>query len=112
MAAHGSPAFGRIEPRWIFTDVRHAAIAFRRELQRRLPDQVTTSWRTEQRGECVFFDYNQIARDEAAGRLPLLGGVQDTSTRKVVDKIVRLRQLGSLFNEACVNLRSAWIALP
>ena len=63
MAAHGSPAFGRIEPRWIFTDVRHAAIAFRRELQRRLPDQVTTSWRTEQRGECVFFDYNQIARD-------------------------------------------------
>ena len=36
----------------------------------------------------------EITRDEAAGRLPLLGGVQDTSTRKVVDKIVRLRQIG------------------
>jgi 4-hydroxy-tetrahydrodipicolinate synthase len=36
----------------------------------------------------------EIVQDEAAGRLPLLAGVQDTSTRKVVDKIVRLRELG------------------
>jgi len=36
----------------------------------------------------------EITFDEAAGRLPLLGGVQDTSTRKVVDKIVRLREIG------------------
>jgi DNA ligase D len=53
----------RIEPRWTFTDVRHAAIAFGRELERRLPGQVTTNWWKEQRGERIFVDYNQNARD-------------------------------------------------
>ncbi len=36
----------------------------------------------------------EIAFDEVGGRLPVLGGVQDVSTRKVVDKIVRLREIG------------------
>ena len=53
----------RIEPRWTFTEVRHAAIAFGRELERRLPGQVTTNWWKEQRGERIFIDYNQNARD-------------------------------------------------
>jgi DNA primase len=53
----------RIEPRWTFTDVRHAAIAFGRELERRLPGQVTTKWWKEERGERIFVDYNQNARD-------------------------------------------------
>src|SRR3984885_1411961 len=53
----------RIEPRWTFTDVRHAAIAFGRELERRLPDWVTTKWWKEERGERIFIDYNQNARD-------------------------------------------------
>ncbi len=53
----------RIEPRWTFTDVRHAAIAFGRELERRLPDEVTTKWWKEERGERIFLDYNQNARD-------------------------------------------------
>ena len=53
----------RIEPLWTFTDVRHAAIAFGRELERRFPDQVTTSWWKEERGERIFIDYNQNARD-------------------------------------------------
>jgi len=52
----------RIEPQWTFTDVRHAAIAFGRELERRLPGQVTTKWWKEER-EVVFIDYNQNARD-------------------------------------------------
>jgi DNA ligase D-like protein (predicted polymerase) len=59
----GIHVYVRIEPRWTFTDVRHAAIAFGRELERRLPDQVTTSWWKEQRGERIFIDYNQNARD-------------------------------------------------
>jgi DNA ligase D len=59
----GIHIYVRIEPRWTFTDVRHAAIAFGRELERRLPDQVTTSWWKEQRGERIFIDYNQNARD-------------------------------------------------
>ena len=53
----------RIEPRWTFTDVRHAAIAFGRQLERRVPDQVTTKWWKEERGERIFIDYNQNARD-------------------------------------------------
>jgi len=53
----------RIAPRWTFTDVRRAAIAFGRELERRLPGQVTTKWWKEERGERIFVDYNQNARD-------------------------------------------------
>jgi DNA ligase D len=53
----------RLEPRWTFIEVRHAAIAFARALERRLPDQVTTSWWKEQRGARIFIDFNQNARD-------------------------------------------------
>jgi DNA ligase D-like protein (predicted polymerase) len=52
-----------IQPRWTFTEVRHAVIAFGRELERRLPDRVTMSWWKEERGEKIFIDYNQMARD-------------------------------------------------
>jgi len=59
----GVHIYVRIEPRWTFTDVRHAAIAFGRELERRMPGRVTTSWWKEERGERIFIDYNQNARD-------------------------------------------------
>jgi DNA ligase D len=59
----GIHIYVRIEPKWNFTDVRHAAIAFGRELERRLPGQVTTKWWKEERGERIFVDYNQNARD-------------------------------------------------
>ncbi|HET7329038.1 MAG TPA: non-homologous end-joining DNA ligase [Nocardioidaceae bacterium] len=59
----GVHIYVRIEPRWTFTQVRHAAIAFGRELERRAPGQVTTKWWKEQRGTTVFVDYNQNARD-------------------------------------------------
>ena len=59
----GIHVYVRIEPRWSFTDVRHAAIAFGRALERRLPEEVTTSWWKEQRGSRIFIDYNQNARD-------------------------------------------------
>lgn len=59
----GVHVYVRIEPRWTFTDVRHAAIAFGRELERRMPGQVTTKWWKEERGERIFVDYNQNARD-------------------------------------------------
>jgi DNA ligase D len=59
----GVHIYVRIEPRWTFTDVRHAAIAFGRELERRLAGEVTTSWWKEERGERIFVDYNQNARD-------------------------------------------------
>lgn len=58
----GVHVYVRIEPRWTFTDVRHAAIAFGRELERRTSG-VTTKWWKEERGEAVFVDYNQNSRD-------------------------------------------------
>ncbi|WP_110239968.1 DNA polymerase domain-containing protein [Nocardioides gilvus] len=58
----GLHVFVRIEPRWEFVDVRHAAIAFGRELEKR-DDQVTTAWWKEERGARIFVDYNQNTRD-------------------------------------------------
>lgn len=58
----GVHVYVRIEPRWEFVDVRHAAIAFGRELERRA-EGVTTAWWKEERGERIFVDYNQNSRD-------------------------------------------------
>jgi DNA ligase D len=52
-----------IEPRWTFTEVRRAAITIGRHLERRMPGRVTTNWWKEERGERIFVDYNQTARD-------------------------------------------------
>ena len=54
----GVHVYVRIAPRWTFTEVRHAAIAFGREMARRRPDLVTTKWWKEERGVKVFLDYN------------------------------------------------------
>ncbi len=59
----GVHAYVRIRPKWTFTEVRHAAIAIGRELERRMPGRVTTRWWKEERGQTVFVDYNQNARD-------------------------------------------------
>jgi DNA ligase D len=53
----------RIEPNWTFPEVRRCALAFARVVERRLPELVTTAWWKEERGERVFIDYNQNARD-------------------------------------------------
>lgn len=58
----GIHVYARIEPRWTFTDVRHAAIAFARELERRTHG-VTTAWWKEERDNNVFVDFNQNCRD-------------------------------------------------
>jgi DNA ligase D len=59
----GVHVFLRIEPKWDFVAVRRAGIALAREIERRAPDAVTTSWWKEERGERIFIDYNQNARD-------------------------------------------------
>jgi DNA ligase D-like protein (predicted polymerase) len=60
----GVHVYVRIEPRWEFVDIRHAAIAIGRELERRMPGRVTTKWWKEERPHStVFLDYNQNARD-------------------------------------------------
>ena len=51
----------RLEPRWDSYDVRRAAVAAARELERRHPDLMTAAWWKEERGERVFLDFNQNA---------------------------------------------------
>jgi DNA ligase D-like protein (predicted polymerase) len=53
----------RIEPRWSFDDVRRAAVALAREVERRAPQIATAAWWKEERHGGVFIDYNQNARD-------------------------------------------------
>jgi bifunctional non-homologous end joining protein LigD len=60
--SRGMHVFARIEPVWSFTEVRRAALALGREVERRLPDLATTAWWKEER-HGVFLDYNQNARD-------------------------------------------------
>ncbi|QNI30525.1 DNA polymerase domain-containing protein [Alloacidobacterium dinghuense] len=52
----------RIEPRWTFTEVRRAALALSREVERRAPDLASSKWWKEER-HGVFLDYNQNAKD-------------------------------------------------
>jgi len=59
----GLHVFAPIAPTLEFLDVRHGVIAATRELERRMPDRVTTKWWKEERGEQIFLDYNQAARD-------------------------------------------------
>ncbi len=60
----GLHVYVRIEPRWGFADVRRAALAFAREVERRAPTEVTTTWwRKDRDPTALFVDYNQNARD-------------------------------------------------
>jgi DNA ligase D len=60
----GMHVYVRIAPSFGFTDVRRAALAFAREIERRAPDVVTTTWwRKDRDPAALFVDYNQNARD-------------------------------------------------
>lgn len=60
----GLHVYVRVEPRWEFGEVRRAALAFAREVERRAPQLVTTTWwRKDRDPSAVFVDYNQNARD-------------------------------------------------
>jgi DNA ligase D len=61
--SRGIHIYVRILPEHGFTEVRRAALAFAREVERRRPDLVTTAWWREERGEQIFIDFNQNARD-------------------------------------------------
>jgi DNA ligase D len=57
----GLHVYVRLEPRWDAYQVRSAAVAVARELERRRPELITAAWWKEERGERVFVDYNQNA---------------------------------------------------
>jgi bifunctional non-homologous end joining protein LigD len=60
--SRGMHIYARIEPRWSFGDVRRAAVAVAREIERRAPELATSKWWKEER-HGVFVDYNQNAKD-------------------------------------------------
>ena len=60
--SRGMHVYVRIEPRWTFDDVRRAALALSREIERRVPALATSKWWKEER-HGVFLDYNQNAKD-------------------------------------------------
>jgi bifunctional non-homologous end joining protein LigD len=60
--SRGMHIYARISPSWSFTDVRRAAVAVAREIERRVPDLATSKWWKEER-HGVFVDYNQNAKD-------------------------------------------------
>ncbi len=60
--SRGMHVYARIEPRWTFSEVRRAAVALAREIERRDPQDATSRWWKEER-HGVFVDYNQNAKD-------------------------------------------------
>jgi DNA ligase D len=60
-ASRGVHVYVRLEPRWNAYQVRAAAVAAARELERRRPDILTAAWWKEERGRRIFVDYNQNA---------------------------------------------------
>jgi DNA ligase D len=57
----GLHVYVRLEPRWDSYQVRAAAVAAARELERRRPELITSAWWKEERGRRIFIDYNQNA---------------------------------------------------
>jgi len=72
----GLHVYVRIEPEWGFADVRRAALAFAREVERRAGgDATTTWWRKDRNPRTVFVDYNQNARDHTIASAYSVRGV-------------------------------------
>jgi DNA ligase D len=72
----GLHVYVRIKPEWGFAEVRRAALAFAREVERRAPDDVTTTWWRKDRDPALLFvDYNQNARDHTIASAYSIRGV-------------------------------------
>jgi DNA ligase D len=75
---HGIHVYVRIEPRWGFAAVRRAALAFAREVERRVPADATTAWwRKDREPDKAFVDYNQNARDHTIACAYSVRGVRE-----------------------------------
>src|SRR5216683_4876326 len=74
--SRGMHIYARIEPRWTFTEVRGAAVALAREIERRAPNLATARWWKEER-HGVFVDYNQNAKDRTVASAYSVRPTQD-----------------------------------
>ena len=76
----GLHVYVRIEPQWGFAEVRRAALAFAREVERRAPGDVTTTWWRKDRDPAkLFVDYNQNARDHTIASAYSVRGVPEAT---------------------------------
>ena len=76
----GLHIYVRIEPRWGFAEVRRAALAFALEVERRAPEDVTTTWWRKDRDPAkLFVDYNQNARDHTIASAYSVRGVPEAT---------------------------------
>ncbi|WP_168582490.1 non-homologous end-joining DNA ligase [Gephyromycinifex aptenodytis] len=121
---HGLHIYVRIAPEHEFGDVRRAALAFAREVQRRAPAQVSTTWwRKDRDPSAVFVDYNQNARDHTiAAAYSIRGNARatvsapltwaeiadaepdDFTVRTMPDRFARLGDLHAGIDEAVFDI--------
>jgi DNA ligase D len=121
---NGLHIYVRIPPRWGFGDVRRAALAFAREVERRVPEDATTTWWRKDRDPAkVFVDYNQNARDHTIASAYSVRGVpeatvsapitwdelddvepQDFTIRTVPERFARLGDLHAGIDDAVFSL--------
>ena len=120
--SRGIHVYVRIEPRWGFSDVRRAALALAREVERRAPDIATSKWWKEER-HGVFLDYNQNAKDRTVASVysvrprpaatvsaPLTwdevpdAELDDFTLRTVPDRYARLGDVGAGIDDRSFSL--------
>jgi DNA ligase D-like protein (predicted polymerase) len=91
----GMHIYVRVPPELGFTDVRRAALAFAREVERRHPRATTTWWRKDRDPTSVFVDYNQNARDHTIASAYSVRGVEPRDLT-MATMPVRFSELGDL----------------
>ena len=108
----GLHVYIRLEPRWDSYEVRSAAVAVARELERRRPDLITAAWWKEERGERIFVDYNQNAPHKTvfgAWSVRARAGAQ-VSTPLAWDELARV-QPDELTMAAVTQREDPWAAI-
>jgi len=106
--SRGMHVYARIEPRWTFTEVRAAAVALAREIERRAPDLATARWWKEER-HGVFVDYNQNAKDRTVASAYSVRPTQDArvSARLTWDEVADCRPEAFTIDTMPVRLAAA-----
>jgi DNA ligase D len=95
---NGLHVYVRIEPSHGFGDVRRAALAFAREVERRAPkDATTTWWRKDRDPRTVFVDYNQNARDHTIASAYSVRGVREAT----VSTPIRWEEIDDVVPQEC-----------
>jgi DNA ligase D len=94
----GLHVYVRVQPRWGFGELRRAALAFAREVERRVPEYVTTTWwRKDRELHKVFLDYNQNAREHTTASPYSVRGVPEA----IVSTPIRWDEIDDVVPQDC-----------